>query len=116
MSKSIVNYTEGAIVALLRGGAWIEISLFQRTNPDIKSHSFAGVRGLKWTDGADQNDQTNVALLRGGAWIEIWSQAPGKHLQLLSHSFAGVRGLKCCDRHRYLVGIHCRTPSRGCVD
>ena len=26
MSKSIVNYTEGAIVALLRGGAWIEIT------------------------------------------------------------------------------------------
>ena len=75
MSKSIVNYTEGAIVALLRGGAWIEISLFQRTNPDIKSHSFAGVRGLKSSYKRMCITIMKVALLRGGAWIEMdrWS-------------------------------------------
>ena len=35
-------------VALLRGGAWIEIDQHPITGYDYASHSFAGVRGLKF--------------------------------------------------------------------
>ena len=81
-------------VALLRGGAWIEIISMLRRSGIAWSHSFAGVRGLKycatiyiiwylfvallrggaWIEikiGNQKNNPTSVALLRGGAWIEI---------------------------------------------
>ena len=59
-------------VALLRGGAWIEINM-------LKYEKRAGRK---------------VALLRGGAWIEIFEQIVQGLGPTSSHSFAGVRGLK----------------------
>ena len=38
---------EKGIVALLRGGAWIEIYVHSDMSRVAMSHSFAGVRGLK---------------------------------------------------------------------
>ncbi len=35
------------------------------------SHSFVGVRGLKFVTSYIITDKLRVALLRGGAWIEI---------------------------------------------
>ena len=61
-------------VALLRGGAWIEIAFVAPVVfPDFLSHSFAGVRGLKFSQGKEGLHRPVVALLRGGAWIEIQS-------------------------------------------
>ena len=66
----MVNAENEKYVALLRGGAWIEIKgpdVFDQATP---SHSFAGVRGLKFKE-------------------------PGEDkYEIVSHSFAGVRGLK----------------------
>ena len=59
-------------VALLRGGAWIEILTSMLV------------------DGLNRN----VALLRGGAWIEMMIASSVENGQPPSHSFAGVRGLK----------------------
>ena len=83
------------MVALLRGGAWIEISFKRNLPEDLSkshsfagvrglkskgnrsstgtawSHSFAGVRGLKYRQGPMDHQRCRVALLRGGAWIEI---------------------------------------------
>ena len=58
-------------VALLRGGAWIEITTMKKLSTTFKrSHSFAGVRGLK-----------------------SFCPYPFDNY-IMSHSFAGVRGLK----------------------
>ena len=37
----------------------------------LRSHSFAGVRGLKYVSPMVTCSKKIVALLRGGAWIEI---------------------------------------------
>ena len=57
------------------------------------SHSFAGVRGLKYIGSAGSIPARQVALLRGGAWIEMILRVLIK-ARNKSHSFAGVRGLK----------------------
>ena len=41
------------------------------------SHSFAGVRGLKYYYHKWYNQLGRVALLRGGAWIEINAPSGG---------------------------------------
>ena len=80
------------MVALLRGGAWIEICDRQdrRSNGHV-----ALLRGGAWIEILTRNEQvvmTDVALLRGGAWIEI----------------IGVVAA--------YIRSDSRTPSRGCVD
>ena len=89
-----VLYLLYVAVALLRGGAWIEISTCRWVAPTtLPSHSFAGVRGLKCYGIRRALLHLVVALLRGGAWIEIMV-APDDDVFPFSR----------------------RTPSRGCVD
>ena len=81
------------MVALLRGGAWIEmVKPVSVTCGWRLSHSFAGVRGLK-------------SRLRGPVSDDD-----------RSHSFAGVRGLKFQQKRPSVTARLSRTPSRGCVD
>ena len=82
------------MVALLRGGAWIEIPLELASNSfSAASHSFAGVRGLKYTVQIDPyrpSPSHSFAGVRGLKYIPD----NGCVKYTLSHSFAGVRGLK----------------------
>ena len=114
----LAQLTVRSHVALLRGGAWIEIPrdrlvcrqtgrshsfagvrglkclLLCEIGVKTMSHSFAGVRGLKFFKKRPHASGTCVALLRGGAWIEIPSEEAKQARSPESHSFAGVRGLK----------------------
>ena len=79
-------------VALLRGGAWIEIQAIQSP---MRQRLVALLRGGAWIEILSPDSVANelaVALLRGGAWIEITIVAT-----------VGCTPLG-------------RTPSRGCVD
>ena len=79
-------------VALLRGGAWIEIYAVKLHADDPQVALLRGGAWIEITRLATTRQKTTVALLRGGAWIEI--------NQLL-----------------VLVKVRpSRTPSRGCVD
>ena len=87
-----VLYLLYVAVALLRGGAWIEI--MQEAIDEIKEN-VALLRGGAWIEIsaiAPIDTTLQVALLRGGAWIEI---ATAKTAKLV---------------------VQRRTPSRGCVD
>ena len=87
-----VLYLLYVAVALLRGGAWIEI---QRKVWYYNSIEVALLRGGAWIEIfllTPLKAARFVALLRGGAWIEIRLVTKVKHW------------------------TQRRTPSRGCVD
>ena len=79
-------------VALLRGGAWIEMLCLECLRP---LSMVALLRGGAWIEIIHARISLNlmvVALLRGGAWIEISTRPNGSPT------------------------LSSRTPSRGCVD
>ena len=60
-------------VALLRGGAWIEILLVVFVTQDVVVALLRGGAWIEiWIRFASYCCRVNVALLRGGAWIEIY--------------------------------------------
>ena len=69
-----VRINEAKVVALLRGGAWIEMI---NLTTSVIVGSVALLRGGAWIEIAENKVSTTlvaVALLRGGAWIEIGSR------------------------------------------